>query len=96
MVREELNVKLALARAIEFGEKDSLPAAQGQLAVFDKNKRIHANEHGLEVRIGVAFRVAIESGRWDEAVKGAFGVGGDIGIGVFVDEDARGGVGNVK
>ena len=86
----------ARARAIEFREEDALPAAKSELRFFDENELRDAGENGFDVRVGVAFSMAIGSRGWDEAIESAFGVGGDIGVGMFVDKDAGGSVRDVE
>ena len=48
----------ALAPAVEFAEKDSLPTPQQQLAVFERNRNAGADETGFDMRIRVFFAVA--------------------------------------
>ena len=83
---------MAFAWAVEFGEKDALPAAEGEFAVLNEDELRCANEHGFDVRVGVPFGMTIGTGGWNEAVECAFRVSGDVGIGVFVDENSRGGM----
>ena len=48
-VGDDFDVEVALAWPVEFGEEDALPAAEGELAVFDKDELRGANKHGLYV-----------------------------------------------
>ena len=95
-VGEDFDVDVAFAGAVELGEENALPAAKSELAVFDEHNLRGANEHRLHVRVGISFSVAIRRSGRHEAVEGAFRVGGDIGIGVFVDQDSGGGVRDVQ
>src|SRR5436305_72364 len=47
----------SFAPAVEFTQKNSLPAAQQQLAVFERNRHGCPNEAGFDVRIRVFFAV---------------------------------------
>jgi len=89
-------VDFAGAGAVEFGEEDALPAAEGEFDFFDEDELGAAGEDGFDVGVSVAFGVAIGAGCGDEAVERAFGVGGDIGVGAFVDDNSRGGVRDVE
>jgi hypothetical protein len=93
---DDLNVKLAGTRAVEFSEKDGLPATQGKAAFLDEDGFGGADEGGLDVRIGIAFGVFILAGARDEPVESGFDVAGHGGIIAFVDEDACGGVRDVE
>src|SRR5208283_220190 len=95
-IGQDFDVDLALAGAIKFGEEDALPTAERQLPFLDEDELGHTGEHGFDVRVRVALGVAIGASHGDQAVEGAFGVGGHVGIGMFVDEDAGRSVGNVE
>jgi len=64
--------------------------------LFDEDELGDAREHGFDVRVGIALGVTIRTGHGDEAVEGTFGVGGYVGISVFIDEYASGGVWHVE
>src|SRR5689334_4947185 len=58
-VGDDFDAEAAGARAVEFGEENSLPAAELELAAGDEDCGGSADERGLDVRIGVAFGVAV-------------------------------------
>ena len=86
---------VASPRAIKFAQKNPLPGAERQLAIFDEDRLVGAGKNRLHMRIGVTFRVTIRAFVRDQAVEDPFDVAGNIGIGVFVDDHARGGVRHV-
>jgi hypothetical protein len=95
-VGQHLDVDFPFARTVEFGKEDALPRSKEQFALFDEGELGATGEHGFDVGIGVAFGVTVGPGGGNEAIDSPFGVGGDVGVGVFVDEDGGGGVGYVK
>ena len=111
-VGEDFDAQAAGARAVEFAEENALPAAEFELASADENRGGAAHERRLDVRIGVAFGVAIAADfflcpsarkvrmRWgsrgNQARERGFDVGGDVCIVIFVDEHARRGVRDVE
>lgn len=95
-VGKDLDVEFALAGAVEFCEENALPATEGEFAFFYENKLRGAGEHGFDVRVGVAFGVAVGAGGGNETVEGALRIGSDIGVGMFVDENGSRGVRNVQ
>src|SRR5580700_6051064 len=96
LVRDDFDAEAAGAGAVEFAEKDSLPTAELESAFGDEDGGGSAYERGLNVGVGVAFGVAVAGGLGNEAREGGFDIGGDVGVGVFVDHDAGGGVRDVK
>jgi hypothetical protein len=95
-VGEDLYVEFAFAGAVEFGEENALPAAEGEFAFFDEDELCGAGEHGFDVRVRIAFGVAVWPGGGNQAIEGAFGIGGDVGVAVFVDENGSSGVGDIE
>src|SRR5216684_3537672 len=94
-VRHDFYQDGALARAVEFTKKNSLPGAESEFAVFDEDGLARSGEDGFHVRVRVAFGVAIPALMRDQAIEDLFDVAGDVGIGVFVDDDSGGGVRNI-
>ena len=110
-VGEDFDAQAASARAVEFAEENSLPAAEFELASADEDCRGGDYERGLDVGIGVAFGVAVAadfflcpsarkvSMRWgprgNQARERGLDIGGDGGIVIFVDEHAGRGVRDV-
>src|SRR5215469_7189804 len=95
-VRENLEINFSFPRAVEFGEENTLPAPKGEFAFLDKHELADTYEHSLYMRIRVAFKVPEGTGHRDEAIERAFGIGSNIRIGVFVDEDGSRGMGDVE
>jgi len=56
-VGEDFDAEAAGARAVEFAEENSLPAAEFEFFTFNENCGGGAYERSLDVRIGVAFGV---------------------------------------
>jgi hypothetical protein len=94
-ISHDFDVHRSFARAIVFAEENTLPAAQNKAAQLDENLLACSGENCLSVRVGVALGVAVRAAVWDEAIQDAFEIGSDVGVGVFVDGDARRSVGNV-
>ena len=95
LVRHDFYEDGALARAVEFAEEDSLPGAESEFAVFDKDDLARSGEDGFHVRVRVAFGVAIGALVGDQPIENSFDVAGDVGIGVLVDDDSGGGMRNI-
>ena len=91
-----LTRRFARARAVEFGEEDHLPAAQREAAVLDPDGFGEPDERRLDVRIGIAFGVAIVAVVRDQPVEGRFHIARDVGIVAFVDHHAGRRVRNVE
>src|ERR1700720_3567041 len=68
-VRHDFYKDGALARAVEFTEEDSLPGAESEFAVFDKDDLARSGEDGFHVRVRVAFAVAIGALRGDQPIE---------------------------
>jgi hypothetical protein len=83
----DFEIEMAVTRAIEFGVEDALPAAQHQFAIFDEDELAHSRENGLNVRVGIPFGMFVAGIHRDKPVECAFGVGGNIRISMFVDQD---------
>ena len=94
-VRDDFDAQAAGARTVEFAEEDSLPGAEFELASANKNGGGTADERRLDVRVGVAFGVAVAGILRNHARKRGLNIGGDVRIGVLIDEHAGGGVRNV-
>jgi hypothetical protein len=95
-VGKHLKVNVAVARAVEFREEDALPTTESEFSLLHEDEGVPTDQHGLDVRVRVALHVAIRSGGGDEPIEGALGIGSNVGIGMFVDQDARGGVRRVE
>ena len=95
-VGDDFDAEEAGAGAVEFAEEDALPAAELEFAFGDEDGGGGAHERGLDVGVGVAFGVLIAGVLGNQAREGGFHIGGDVGVGVFVDDDAGGGVRDVK
>src|SRR5207302_10400573 len=91
-VGNDFDAEAAGARAVEFAEENSLPAAELELACADENRGAAADERRLDVRIGVAFDVAVAGVLGDKAREGDLDIGGDGRVITFVDEHGGGGV----
>ena len=89
-------IELPIARAIEFGEQYALPAAEGELGFFNEDELGCACKHCFYVGVSVAFGMLVGRIVGDEAVVSGFGVGGDIWVSMFVDQDAGRSVGDVQ
>lgn len=87
---------LAVARAVEFAEKNALPGSEPQASLMDEHRGRRAcqraHQVGRRVALGMAIRVA---GRRD-LVEGAKQVPLHIRVGAFVYQQSGGGVGIVK
>ncbi len=94
-VRHDFYEDGALAGAVEFTKKNPLPGAESEVAVFDEDGLARSGEDGFHVRVRVAFAVAIRALVRDQAIEDPFDVAGDVGIGMFVDDDSGGGVRNI-
>src|SRR5207248_3838798 len=86
----------ALARTVEFAKEDSLPGAEREFAIFDEDGLTRSSENRFHVGISIAFGVLIGTLLRDEAIKNCFNIGCYIGVGMFVDGYACGGVRNVN
>ena len=96
LVGDDFYAEEAGAGAVEFAEEDALPAAELELAFGDEDGGGSAHERGFDVGVGVAFGVSEIAALGNQAGKGGFEIGGDVGVGVFVDDDAGGGVRDVE
>src|SRR5215471_7147433 len=94
-IRNHFNKYGPLPRAVKFTKKHSLPGAKYKPCIFDQHDLAGAGQNGLHVRISVALRVPIGTGMGNHSVENAFQVARYIGVGMLVDGNARGGVGNV-
>jgi hypothetical protein len=85
-----------LTRAVELRKVDALPCAKREPPFFDGKGCRLANNRRFDVRGRVALRVAVIGVvLGDDAVEPGQHVARDVGIGVLVDDDAGGRVGNV-
>src|SRR5712664_3072770 len=82
-VRRDFYEDGALAGAVEFTKKNSLPGAESEFAVFDEDGLARSGEDGFHVRVRVALGVPIRALMRDQAIEDPFDVAGDVGIGVF-------------
>ena len=94
-VRHDFYKDGALARAVEFTKKNSLPGAESEFAVFDEDGLARSGEDGFHVRFSVAFGVAIGALMGNQPIENSFHVAGDVGIGVLVDDDSGSSVRNI-
>ena len=87
-IRDNLDVELAMARAVELGEEYNLPPAEREAAVLDKNGLRTSGQRKFEVRVGVAFSVLeFQAGR-NDSVECCFHVACHVGIVALVDQDS--------
>jgi hypothetical protein len=91
-LRNDADVQLPLARAVELAKEDALPAAKRELACLHKNELAGTDKSRFHVRVGVAFGVAIRTSCGDQPVERSFYVRSDIGISVLVDGNGGSGV----
>ena len=94
-ISDDFDEDVALPRAIEFAEEDSLPGTKNELAAFDEDGLAGARENRFHVGVGIAFSVAIRALVWDKGVEDSLHIRRDIRIGVFVDRNAGCGVWNI-
>jgi hypothetical protein len=94
-ISDDFDEDVALPRAIEFVEEDSLPGTKNELAAFDEDGLAGAGESRFHVGVAIAFGVAIRALMWDEGVEDPLHIRRDIRISVFVDRDACCGVWNI-
>ena len=71
-ISDDFDEDVALPRAIEFAEEDSLPGTKNELAAFDEHGLAGARENRFHVGVGIAFSVAIRALVWDKAVEDSF------------------------
>src|SRR5690606_19630310 len=83
-----------LAWPVEFAEIDRLPRAELKAPAMYEDGGGTAHHAGLYVGGGVALGVGVASLPRHGALQDEFHVGDHIGVGVFVDRDARRGVGH--
>ena len=95
MIGDDFDEDGALAGAVEFAEENSLPSTQGEFAVFDEYDLARAAKDGLQVGVCVALGVLVRTFVGNQAIEDSFDVAGDVGVGVFVDDDSGGGVWNI-
>lgn len=81
---------------IKFAKKDALPAPEREFSVFDEDSFGRADKRGLDVRIGIAFGMAVIIVARHELVEGDLDVAGHIRVIVLVNDYSRRGVRNVK
>jgi len=87
-IRDNLDVELAMARAVELGEEYDLPPAEREAAALDKNGLRSCGQREFQMRVGVAFGVLeFQAGR-DDSVECRFHVACDIGIVALVDQNS--------
>ena len=85
-IRDNLDVELAMARAVELGEEYDLPPAEREAAALDKNGLRSCGQREFEVRVGVTLGVLeFQAGR-NNSVECCFHVARDIGIVALVDQ----------
>jgi hypothetical protein len=78
----------ALARPVEFAEKNALPSAQREFSIFDEDGLAGSGQDGFHVRIAVAFRMAVGTIIRNQVIENSFDIPGNIGIRVLVDGDS--------
>ncbi len=83
------------AGAVELAEVDALPGSEEEFSVVDDEGEGGSCEDGFEVTVTVAFGVLIEGFFFgDEGFEFLEEVAFDVGVGVFVEGDGGGGVGD--
>jgi hypothetical protein len=83
----------SLAAAVELAEKDSLPATEQQLAIFEWNCDAGTDQTGLNVGVGIFFAVAkVHSVLRNQGAKSVKHVARDIRISILVDRQTGCGV----
>src|SRR6266478_4839535 len=75
----------ALAAAVEFAEKNSLPTPQQQLAVCERDGHSGSDEAGFDMCVGILFAMAkAHAVLWNQGPEQVQQVAGHIGIGILV------------
>src|SRR4051812_12638963 len=93
---DDFDVIGAGAGAVVLAEVDSLPSAEDELAVVNDHGDGGAGEDGFDVGVGIAFGVVVIGfALWDQFGEFLQDVVFDVWVGVFVDADGGGGVGDV-
>ena len=83
--------------AVEFTEVDSLPGSEDEASLIDEDFATESHEGSFDVRITVSFRMTISGCVFgDQSPEREKHIGDDIRVGVFVDRDACGGVGDIN
>jgi hypothetical protein len=88
-IGEEFEMDVALPWTIELGEENALPTAKSEFTLLDEDKDVRTHKHGFHVGVRVAFRVAVGSARRNESIQGGFGIRSHVGVGMFIDKNAR-------
>src|SRR2546421_13111943 len=97
LITHHLHYHFALAPTVELTQEDALPATEEELAVGEGDGDAGADERGLDVRVGVLFRMAeAHAVLRQERAQGVEHVAGNVGVCVLVDREARGRVSNVE
>src|SRR2546423_15439857 len=96
LILNDLYTQPAVARPIEFTEKNTLPPAEFQLSVGNKNRCRIAGQRRLYMRIRVSLRVAITSASRNQAVESRLDIASNIGIVMLVHHDTCGRVRHIK
>jgi len=86
-IRDNLDVELAMARAVELGEEYDLPPAEREPAAFDKNGLRSCGQREFEVRVRVTFGVLESQAGRNDSVECCFHVACDVRIVALVDQD---------
>ena len=88
---------LALAATVKLAEKNTLPATEQQLAVFERYGYGWSSQARLDVRVGILFAVAkAHAVLRNQRAQRVQHVARHVGIGVFVDRETGGGVLDVE
>lgn len=89
-------VNLAPARAVKFAKENSLPATERQSPILDKDSLRRPDDRRLDMRVRIAFSVAIAIIARHHFVESSLDIASDIGIVVLVDDHARSGMRDVE
>src|SRR4029077_19349909 len=87
---------MTLARAVEVGEVDALPATQHESPTANGHRLRGPDEGGLDMGRGVALGVLVVALPGHERFEGGEDVSKSVWVGVFIDKDARGRVRHVN
>ncbi len=96
MLRNNMNAAFAAAGAVELTEKNTLPGSQLQLTVFKVNCCRAADQAGLDVAGRISFGMGIGKGIGHGFAQSHQDILLNRRIGIFIDGDPGGGMGDVN